>query len=204
MLHRRCQDRITALEEELRTVRDRIADRDRENARLRDRVEDESRARWDAAGEAVVRGEQVERLERELEAYRHAETVPARRRARAAWRTLWRSPSTYPSDREYEAGQAARAAAAQAILAMPLSMFAGELSLRGGTYYLDNTPLYVSGPSLPGLSGPDLTRVLMDRYGLTDADIALAHREEREQRVREIALRQDHDEEEDEDTPVVI
>ena len=70
MIHRRCQDRITTLETELRTTRDRITDRDTENAQLRSRADREERARWDAAGEAELlrdRLDAAQERERDLE-----------------------------------------------------------------------------------------------------------------------------------------
>src|SRR5699024_12620469 len=70
MIHRRCQDRITNLEADLRTTRDRITDRDTENAQLRSRADREERARWDAAGEAELlrdRLDAAQERERDLE-----------------------------------------------------------------------------------------------------------------------------------------
>lgn len=70
MIHRRCQDRITTLETELRTTRDRITDRDTENAVERSRADREERARWDAAGETELlkdRLDAAQERERDLE-----------------------------------------------------------------------------------------------------------------------------------------
>jgi len=173
MIHRRRRAHTDQLETELRTVRERIADRDREAAQLRTDLEHQTGARWDAAGEAEVLRDRVEGLTEQLADYRAAESEPAQRRARAAWRALWKMPSStwVRSRQEYEADQDVRAATAQAILAMPLELFAGELTRRDGTYYLDGAPVHLPGPDEYG-SGADQEALLEDRYGLTSAEIS--------------------------------
>ncbi|KOX18054.1 hypothetical protein [Nocardiopsis sp. NRRL B-16309] len=183
-VHRSCIEQIRARESEVREDQREMYRLTGEGMRLRAERDEAVSARWDAAGEAEVLRDPVTVLEKELAERRHADSEPARRRARAAWRTLWRVPaiSWHPSAQEYEAEQATRAAAAQAILAMPLNLFAGELTYRGGSYYLDSTPLHLPGPDPYGC-GPDKEALLQDRYGLTREEISAAMDEDRERRA---------------------
>ncbi|MFE3457398.1 hypothetical protein ACFXKD_07605 [Nocardiopsis aegyptia] len=179
-MHRSCTEQIRALEGELREAHRREVDHALTVATLRSQTDRQEGARWDAVGEAEVLRDRVAVLEKELAERRHADSEPARRRARAAWRTLWQAPaiSWRPSTREYEADQDTRAATAQAILAMPLNLFAGELTYRDGSYYLDSTPLRLPGAD-PYSCGRDKETLLQDRYGLTEQEISAAREESR-------------------------
>ncbi len=180
-MHRSCTEQIRSLEGELRKAHRREVDHTLAVAALRSEREREESARWDAAGEAEVLRDRVDALEKELAERRHADSEPARRRARAAWRTLWDQRGIEPWDRPGTRlpFEAVRAAAAQAILATPLSVFAGELTRRDGTYYLDGEPIYLTGTGYKGHQCPT-EAALMDRYGLTEREISAAMEEDRE------------------------
>jgi hypothetical protein len=183
--HRNCLTEIRALEGELRSMQRREVDHTLAVAALRSDRDLQEGARWDTAGDVEVLRDRVTVLEKELAERRHADSKPARRRARAAWRTLWdqRELDPLPVRDERVAVQAARAAAAQAILATPLTVFTGELTRRDGTYYLDGKPIYLPGT---GDRCP-AEAALMDRYGLTEQEISAAMDEDWERRSREAA-----------------
>ena len=98
-MHRSCTEQIRSLEGELRKAHRREVDHTLAVAALRSEREREESARWDAAGEAEVLRDRVDALEKELAERRHADSEPARRRARAAWRTLWDQRGIEPWDR---------------------------------------------------------------------------------------------------------
>ncbi|OLT26574.1 hypothetical protein BJF83_20640 [Nocardiopsis sp. CNR-923] len=206
LLHRSCTEQIRALEAKLREAQRREVDHTLAAAALRserDRAESE---RWDAAGEAEllkeklsdafdreadlerqVRDLQYRVLDLEQDADDHQQVLEARRR-RAAEHAL--------ADAWYYPGHTdthAQAAAAQAILALPLASF--DVTVTHGP---GRDAWYVDGVRLPKEDyfrggDPDPVDVLRRRYGLADGEIA---------QIREGVRRQEHDE--DEDTPVVI
>lgn len=195
MLHRRCQDRIAALETELRTTRDRIADRDIENAKLYSRADREESARWDAAGEAELLREKLAAaadreadLEREIfelqcrinDLEQDAEdrrAVLETRRRRAAEHALggaWDGPGHDSSP--------GRALVAQALMALPVESYDVEVAYvyddaaRGWSWQVDGKPVNTNTGFVP-TSEVD---VLIGRYGLTHEELdSLCHQAKR-------------------------
>ena len=180
MIHRHCQTRIDTLEAEVRAADRRATDALAETARQRADAESASTARWDAAGDVEqlrdrlsAANKRVWELECTVNDLTETDSPIAaarERRTRAAWLTLWRSPWAVGVDHARPEPRAQRAAIAQTILAMPLEVFTGQLTRRGGTYYLGDTPALLVGMGERVVPEEELRY----RYGVTDTEITAA------------------------------